>query len=448
MALLSIGGTSMVERCARARTRPLASSAATSSSSETGVAPARSCASASSTERRPLFMQVEVRGHELCDGGVVVQVEHRKLRPHRAVARHGDDMRVVRMQQAFAGRGAPYLELRDRSELESFDDDEVAWRQALHLLLEGRLVRAAELVHQHPAPRRSDEDLRGAGVAMAIRILAWLVDVEGVVGVLDERHAQASADEARDQLLDERGLAATRPTGKAEDLHYPILSRRAAARAAGPGGTAQAVLAECDAAPKRGVEVEIEDAEGLAPAAPGRELEHLVKVAIVDAPVVADAQQAAAHDALGRGGVERRRELVEVGLELTGLFEVQPEAVDRHVGEGVEPVERKAEFRLQLSLVVGFERRLRRRQVRSDRVVDQIEREPAPVGAVADRIQTPHRLDALAEYPGAPLRVGKVLLVIGQRGDHLDAMAREERGQVLLALPRLRMAVELHGEVM
>ena len=36
-----------------------------------------------------------------------------------------------------------------------------------------------------------------------------------------------------------------------------ILSRSAAARASGPGGAAQAVLAEDDAAPERGVEVEV-----------------------------------------------------------------------------------------------------------------------------------------------------------------------------------------------
>src|SRR6185503_13154473 len=111
---------------------------------------------------------------------------------------------------------------------------------------------------------------------------------------LDERHAQPSADEARNQLLDERGLAAARPTGKAEDLHYPILSRRAAARAARPRRTAQAVLAECDAAPKRGVEVETEDAEGLAPAAVCRELEPLVEDAMADTRGTAHAHQAAA----------------------------------------------------------------------------------------------------------------------------------------------------------
>src|SRR5580765_4365390 len=120
-----------------------------------------------------------------------------------------------------------------------------------------------------------------------------------------------------------------------------ILSRRAAARASGPRGAAQAVLAEGDAAPERRVEVEIEDAERLAAAVRRAKLEHLVEVAIVDAAVVTDAEQAAAHDALGRGGIERGGELVEVGLELAGLLEVQPEAVDRHVGDGVETIERK-----------------------------------------------------------------------------------------------------------
>src|ERR1051325_2531276 len=79
-----------------------------------------------------------------------------------------------------------------------------------------------------------------------------------------------------------------------------LLTRRPAARAARPGGAAQAVLAEGDAAPERGVEVEIEDAERPAGSVGRGELEHLVEVAVVDASVPADAEQVAAHDALGR----------------------------------------------------------------------------------------------------------------------------------------------------
>src|ERR1051326_848288 len=87
------------------------------------------------------------------------------------------------------------------------------------LLVERRLVRAAQLVHQHPAARRGDEDLGRAGLPVAVGVLAGLVDVEGVVRVLDERDAQAPLHEARDETLDERGLAAARPAGEAEDFH-------------------------------------------------------------------------------------------------------------------------------------------------------------------------------------------------------------------------------------
>jgi hypothetical protein len=56
-------------------------------------------------------------------------------------------------------------------------------------------------------------------MAVAVGILAGMVDVEGVVRVLDQRHAQPMAHEARDQLLDQRGLAAAGPAGKTEGFH-------------------------------------------------------------------------------------------------------------------------------------------------------------------------------------------------------------------------------------
>src|ERR1043165_8082147 len=90
-----------------------------------------------------------------------------------------------------------------------------------------------------------------------------------------------------------------------------ILGRRSAARAARPGGAAQAVLAEGDAAPERGVEVEIEDAERPAGSVGGGGLEHLVEIGVVEASVPPAAEQVAAHYALGRGRVERGGKLVE-----------------------------------------------------------------------------------------------------------------------------------------
>src|SRR5258706_13490424 len=60
---------------------------------------------------------------------------------------------------------------------------------------------------------------------------AGLGDVERVVRGLDERDAQPRAGEARDQLLDQGGLAAARPAGEAEDFHARIIFAPASARA-------------------------------------------------------------------------------------------------------------------------------------------------------------------------------------------------------------------------
>jgi hypothetical protein len=49
-----------------------------------------------------------------------------------------------------------------------------------------------------------------------------VVDVEGMVRVLDERDLQAAPREARDELLYQGGLAASRPAGEAEGFHAKI----------------------------------------------------------------------------------------------------------------------------------------------------------------------------------------------------------------------------------
>src|SRR3954468_117208 len=123
------------------------------------------------------------------------------------------------MQQRVARHGGPDLELQDRPVLEALDDQQGARREVLHLLVERRLLRAAQLVHEHPAPRRGDQYLARAGVPVAVGVLAGLVDVEAVVRVLDERNLDPMLREARDQLLDQRGFAAARPAGEAEGFH-------------------------------------------------------------------------------------------------------------------------------------------------------------------------------------------------------------------------------------
>src|SRR4051812_33128081 len=87
---------------------------------------------------------------------------------------------------------------------------------------------------------------------MAVGVLARLVDIEAVVGVLDERNLDPMLREARDQLLDERGFAAARPAGEAEGFHAgcdatPAAScrRRRPVRPPAPGARRDWRIAGC-----------------------------------------------------------------------------------------------------------------------------------------------------------------------------------------------------------
>src|SRR4051812_12341098 len=74
-------------------------------------------------------------------------------------------------------------------------------------------------MHQGPPVGRAHQHLAASRMAVPMGILAGLVHVEFMVRVLHERHAQPRPHEHRDQLLDERGLAAAAVAGDADDLH-------------------------------------------------------------------------------------------------------------------------------------------------------------------------------------------------------------------------------------
>src|SRR5581483_4615509 len=83
--------------------------------------------------------------------------------------------------------------------------------------------------------------------------------------------------------------------------------------------------------------------------------------------------------------------------------------------------------------VVPLELRLRRRQRRPLRVVDEIQHEPAAGLRIAQRIEPPQHADALVEYAAAALPVDVFLQIAGQRGDDLHAVAGEKLGETFLA---------------
>ena len=87
--------------------------------------------------------------------------------------------------------GAVNLDLRMGGGLEALDDDEVDGGEAREELGEAGLRLGPQLMHQGPAPLGGDQHLPGAGGPVLERVLAGLVDLEGVMGVLDASRPRA-----------------------------------------------------------------------------------------------------------------------------------------------------------------------------------------------------------------------------------------------------------------
>ncbi len=75
------------------------------------------------------------------------------------------------------------------------------------------------------------------------------------------------------------------------------------------------------------------------------QVDHLIEVAVVQPPVPTHRQRGAAHQAVDGGRVERVDQLLHVGLQVPGVDQELQVAADRHVGDGVEPVERRCRSR-------------------------------------------------------------------------------------------------------
>mgnify|MGYP000474706221 CR=1 FL=1 len=143
--------------------------------------------------------------------------------------------------------------------------------------------------------------------------------------------------------------------------------------------------------------IEIPQVEGVAvrpPRITQSKLEHLIEVAIVNLAPPADAQGVAAHEPLDGRGVEGVHQCLHVGIEPAVVAEPRGEPRDRHVGDGVEPVEGDAEMGGQLALVIGFQPGLRTRQAGPHGVIDKMERQIGSAGAVSEPVEEPERFDA------------------------------------------------------
>src|SRR3974390_125301 len=121
---------------------------------------------------------------------------------------------------------------------------------------------------------------------------------------------------------------------------------------------------------------------------------------------------------------------LQIRIELALAHQRRAETLDRHIGEHVQAIEDDAVFLTEYTLVVGFERCLRRGQERALRIIDEIERKPA---SVAERIQFAQGPDRGIEHTLAALALDIVLQITGHRRDDLDPLMREEFSRVSLS---------------
>ena len=98
----------------------------------------------------------------------------------------------------------------------------LGFAQLRQQLRDGRLWCAAQFMHQRIAIGGRNQHFRRAGLAVRVRILARLVDVERVVGVLQGRHLESVRDKARDHPGQESRLARAAPAGDADNAHAVV----------------------------------------------------------------------------------------------------------------------------------------------------------------------------------------------------------------------------------
>ena len=103
--------------------------------------------------------------------------------------------------------------------LEAFDNHKIDRAQLCQQFHERRLGFAAQLVNERPTAARGNDDLTRSGFAMQPRILARPVDVEFVMRMLDRRDFEATPDQDRDDLGDQRRLAGSTPAGETDNAH-------------------------------------------------------------------------------------------------------------------------------------------------------------------------------------------------------------------------------------
>src|SRR5262245_26261782 len=176
-----------------------------------------------------------VPDQELGDALDVVKIDHRNARRRQRFVRcNGDDGRIIGVHERLAHAGPMHLQLGMRLALIALHQHEIDRAELVEQRFEGELGVSTQLVHERPTVGRADQHLARPRHPVGMGVLARLVDVEGVMGMLEGRYLEPAGDDTWDYLGEERGLARAAPAGEADDAHAGIISGVADVKASPP----------------------------------------------------------------------------------------------------------------------------------------------------------------------------------------------------------------------
>jgi alpha-1,6-mannosyltransferase len=151
--------------------------------------------------------------------------------------------------------------------------------------------------------------------------------------------------------------------------HHGLCGGTATATA-GPCGTPEAMIAENYAALQKPIVIEIENCGRLLLNA--LQPQHLIKIAIVQPAVVADADLTSAHNILCSRWIKTAVKLPDVFRIYPGLFQLIFEPAYRHVGNSVKMIKGQPVMLQKLTFKIFFQYILTGWKESSGRVIDQV----------------------------------------------------------------------------
>src|SRR6266436_5438403 len=123
------------------------------------------------------------------------------------------------MQRRLSERRTVNFDLRMGVPLKALDKQEIDRAHPGYELVERRFGHAAQLMHQRPAILRGNHHFPRPGLAVPPRIFSRLIDIEGMMRVLERRYGDAAGDQLGNQQRHQCCLAASAPAGETKDSH-------------------------------------------------------------------------------------------------------------------------------------------------------------------------------------------------------------------------------------